>query len=482
MRHRGKLPKGLFYPKGTEIIYIRFTNEFGKQVAESSKGNDKEVAEALLIRRRREVLARRSPVAAAILEELKGKNKTFQEFLDDDYYPSIENTPSGKTREYTLKKFAVLKLTDDGGDNAPMVGDLLVRDIGISHLLRYKNSQRVKTKNLDKNGKPVLERPSNGTLNRHREWILGCLSYAASKGYFHKATLKTIREDVNYKKLPEQAKPPRAFNIEHLHAILSAAEKRNKELYQVIRFAIATGIRKGKIFDFKWSQVNYNKNEISSPPKNQKSKEWLVQPISEPVRTVLEERKAVRQKNIPYVFFNPKTKTKWNNMNKSWWHVLEDAGIRLRTDKQTLGILARKNAKIIAQGLDPLPMPEQADLDFDAVFHGLRHSFGSHLNDMKIPIMTCMLLLGHSNIKTTEKYLKSLRGVEEFKKDLDKLEVLINHNPAPPPDYETEYLVWEANRSLKEDESDDWTDIQEDAKQEREQKKILDLDDPTIPF
>ena len=482
MKHRGKLPKGLFYPKGTEILYIRYTNEFGTQRVESTKGNDKDVAEALLLRRRKEVLALKSPVAASILEELKGKNKTFRKFLKEDYYPSIENTPTCNTRKYTLEKFAAQKLSDDDvSEDAPTIENLLVRDITIAHLLKYKNRQRVKTKNLDKNGEPIYERPTNGTLNRHRSWILGCLSYAVTLGFYHKATLKSIYVDDNYPKLPEEVKQPRAFNILHLHAILSAAEKRNKELYQIIRFAIATGIRKGKIHDFKWSQVNWDANEISCPPKNPKSKDWVRQPISEGVRTVLEERKEVRQKNIPFVFYNAKTKTKWTGMNRSWWHVLEDAGIRQRTDKQTVGVIERKNKRLVAKGLEPLPSSEQIDLDFDAVFHGLRHSFGSHLNNMNIPITTCMLLLGHSNIKTTEKYLKSLRGIQEFKKALDGLDVLLDHNPAPPPDYETEYLQWEANQPIKEDESPDWDEeVQENPKQER--KKVLDLDDPSIPF
>lgn len=452
MKHRGKLPSGLFYPKGTEVIYIRYTNEFGKQVAESSKGNDKDVAEALLARRKKEVLARKSPVAAAILEELTGKSKTFRKFLDNDYYPSIEGTASYKTRKYTLEKFAAFNVDE----HSPSYGDMLVRDINISHLLQYRHSQKVITKKLDKKGEQIYERPSNGTLNRHRSWILSCLSYAVTIGLYHKKTLKSIYDDDNYPKLPELVKNPRAYSLGQLHAILSCAEKRDRELYQIIRFAIATGIRKGKILNFKWTQIDWNKNEICSPPKNPNSKEWLVQPISVGVKTVLEERKEVRLNAVPYVFYNPKTKDKWENKNKIWWHVLEDAGIRQRNDKKSLESRRRKNQKLIEQGLEPLPDSDNVDLDFDAVFHGLRHSFGSHLNDMNIPVMTCMLLLGHSNIKTTEKYLKSLRGVQEFKQDLDKLDVLLDHNPEPMPEWKAEFLEWEANRQPVEDfEQDD---------------------------
>ena len=176
-------------------------------------------------------------------------------------------------------------------------------------------------------------------------------------------------------------------------------------------------------------------NEISCPPKHPKSKKWLIQPISEPVKTVLEERAEVRQAHIPYVFFNPKTEDRWDGLDGSWWHILEEAGLRIRTDKQSVGIRERKNKKLIAKGLDPLPMPEQIQIKFDAVFHGLRHSFGSHLNDMNIPVATCSKLLGHSSIEMTEKYLASLRGVQEFKGGLDKLGALLAHHPEPAHEF-----------------------------------------------
>jgi hypothetical protein len=56
MKRRGKLPSGIFYPKGTELLYSRYTNEFGKQVKESTKANDIDVAKAMLERRQRETL------------------------------------------------------------------------------------------------------------------------------------------------------------------------------------------------------------------------------------------------------------------------------------------------------------------------------------------------------------------------------------------------------------------------------------------
>ena len=250
MKLRGKLPPGIFYPKGTEILYIRFTNEFGKQIAESTKGNDLDVAKAFLDRRKREALARKSPVAAAIMGELAGKSKTFRKFLDDDYYPSIENETSFKTRWYTLEKFA------------ETYGHLLVRDINLSHLLQYRQNQRILNKKTSTKENPVYDlQPDNGTRNRHRSWIMGSLSYAVSIKLFPKTIYQEICSDDNYNKLPELEKPKRAFSLVQLHTILDLAEKRNFELYQIIRFAIATGIRQGQIYKFEWRNVNWDTNE-----------------------------------------------------------------------------------------------------------------------------------------------------------------------------------------------------------------------------
>ncbi len=420
MKRRGKLPTGIFYPKNTQVLYIRFTNEFGKQTVESSKGNDIDVAKALLDRRKRETLGRKSPVVASILGELTGKAKTFRKFLDEDYYKSVENEASYKIRKYTLEKFA------------DQYGHLLVRDINLSHLLEYKNNQRILNKKLSTKENPVYEQPSNKTRNRHRSWITGCLSYASSMGLFSKTIYKDIMNDDNYQKLPEVDRPKRAYSIEQLHKILDIAENRNKELYQIIRFGIVSGIRKGHIFSFQWKQIDWNTNEITIPPKNPNSSEWLKQPISEPVRVVLKEREEVRKTGVPYVFYNPETSKKWSSLDRSWWHVLEEAGIRIRTDKQSIASRERKNNKLVKKGLEPLPKQEQSVYGFDAVFHGLRHSFGSHLNDLKIPIATCSLLLGHSSIETTEKYLKSLRGVQDYKEGLDRLSSLVQHKPLPP--------------------------------------------------
>ncbi|MFZ2949560.1 MAG: site-specific integrase [Desulfuromonadaceae bacterium] len=436
MKTRGKLPKGIYYPKGTSVLYIRFTNEFGKQTHESTKADDLDAAKLLLEHRKSEVLARRSPAIAAILGKVKAKQKTFSDFLKNDYYPSVASTPSEKTRKYTLDAFALKN------------GHFLVGDISLVHLLEYRNNQKIVESRvndgskintneiLSKNQRHILKTvpASNATKNRHRAWLLHALSYAVSNSLFSKQTYKSITEDENYQKLPEVTKKPRAFSVEQLHKLLDAAENRNKELYQIIRLAIASGIRKGNLLRFEWGWINHDLNEIIVPPKNPKSKTWQNIPISEPIRTVIEERKLVKKGGCPYLFYNPETGTCWNNLNRSWWRILEEAGLRNRTDSQSLRILENKNKKRVEQGLDPLPLPEKVELGIDAVFHSLRHSFGSHLAYKRIPTITCMKLLGHSSLEMTENYLKELSGVQEYKRDLDSIAPLLQHHPIDKPE------------------------------------------------
>lgn len=431
--------EGVFFRPGSQNLQIRYTDEYGKQQRESARTNNKTVAEALYQRRSQDVLARKSPVAAEILGQLTAKQMPFLEFLEKDYFKSIEDTPSESIIKYTLKAFcrAILPIAGSGRT----YGELLVKDIKVSHLIDYQNSQKVedkivndgsklsKNQRLSDDGRYLLRitRASNATKNRHRAWILAALSYATSKCLYSKAVLADIKEDNNYKKLPEVSSVRRAYSKKSLHKILDAAEKRSRHLYQIIWFAIATGFRSGRIYSLLWDNINWAANEIQISPKNDGSKINHVIPISEPIKVILKAREKEKIEGCPYVFYNPKTKTRWTNNHKCWRHILEDAEIRDRTDIQSLKKREKDNIKRVANGLEPLPLARKKSTGMEAVFYSLRHSFGSHLADSNIPVITCMKLLGHSSLEMTERYLKELRGLQEYIEPLNGLSNLLNH-------------------------------------------------------
>lgn len=399
-----KLPSGVYRNNGS--LWIRYTDENRKQKRESAHTDNVDVAHAFLIRKRNEVLANKHPVAAVILGEVTAKSLTYSQFLNDKsigYYACIKYQAQYRTVKYCLDDFS------------RYFGNFLVRDIGIRELSTYRNMKS------DENIKL-----SSATLNRHRSYVLASLTHAASHKLYSKPALRDLRED--FEKRPEIKKKKRAFSVTHLHAILDAALK-YPHLHQIICFAIASGLRKGKIYRLEWSHVNFEENEILSPPKDPNGT-WVTTIISDPIREILDERLKVKLQKCPYVFWNPKTLTKWSDLKESWWNVLDEAGLRPRRDKRALAKKIATNNQLIKDGFEPTP--DEAAIvipSMDKVFHSLRHTFASHLHKKKVPLETVRKLLGHSTIQTTQRYLDDLTNIQDYKSDVDGLGDILLHTP-----------------------------------------------------
>ena len=175
-----KLPSGVYRNNGS--LWIRFTDENGKQQRESAHTDNIAVAEAFVISKRNNVKAHRHPVAAVILGEINSKSMTYSQFLNDEvigYYPSIKYKAQYKTVKYCLDGFAKL------------YGHILIRDIGILQLTSYRNH-----KYPDNNGS------HNATLNRHRSYVLASLTHAVSHKYYSRRELIDLTLDVRFQFRP----------------------------------------------------------------------------------------------------------------------------------------------------------------------------------------------------------------------------------------------------------------------------------------
>ncbi len=137
----------------------------------------------------------------------------------------------------------------------------------------------------------------------------------------------------------------------------------SRHLKPIIILAVNTGMRRGEIFNLKWSYVDLKKRFIEVIKS--KNGEKRVIPINKTLLEVL--HRLPRRIDSPYVFPGKKGKK--------------------RTDCKKSFRTAMRKAEIE-----------------DFCFHDLRHTFASHLVMAGVPLLTVAELLGHKSIEMTKRY------------------------------------------------------------------------------
>jgi integrase len=164
-------------------------------------------------------------------------------------------------------------------------------------------------------------------------------------------------ESISY--CPEQ---PRDYVLskEEIGRLLAAA---GESLKKIILIALNTGLRKGEILSLRWSQVNLDEKIISFA--RTKSVKFLRIPINAVVEGVLSSI----ERTGDYVFPG-----RWGKGH------LADSKLPFNAARKAAG----------------LP---------DLHFHDLRHCAGTYMAAAGVPLTTIQQILGHSDIRTTNRYV-----------------------------------------------------------------------------
>lgn len=152
-------------------------------------------------------------------------------------------------------------------------------------------------------------------------------------------------------------------------------------LKNIIICALHTGMRKGEIISLKWHNTDLENNLIHVTKENSKSKKSKRIPVNSTLRRTLLELK-LKNGVSEYVFLNSQDRPylRQDSLNRVFKHTVEKAGIK------------------------------------DLRFHDLRHTAGTRLGEMNIPVQVISKILGHSDIRTTMRYVhpeESLRYAVE---------------------------------------------------------------------
>jgi len=141
---------------------------------------------------------------------------------------------------------------------------------------------------------------------------------------------------------------------------------RNVQVGQVIRLLLYTGARKREVLDAKWDDIDWTRQMLTVPAARSKSKKPRYIPLSDAAIELL--RALPRQDDIPWVFFNPKTKKPPVSIFCAWDSIRKKVGLG------------------------------------EVRLHDLRHSYASFLVNAGRSLYEVQKLLGHHDPKVTMRY------------------------------------------------------------------------------
>lgn len=170
--------------------------------------------------------------------------------------------------------------------------------------------------------------------------------------------------------------PPQKFNFfteAEYNQILEEAKKINQEFYEMVLFTLRTGVRVGELLVLRWEDIDFDKktvtiqrsivNGIIGSPKSNKVREI---PLADDIFFILKRKKATL-KNFKIL---------------TLWKIKISRFSLNRALKRVCGVFGFKVGG----------------------WHDLRHTFASKLANNGIPLQVIQTLLGHSDLKMTQRY------------------------------------------------------------------------------
>jgi len=226
----------------------------------------------------------------------------------------------------------------------PFFGSRLLSDITPFLIESYKKKR--------------LEEVKPATVNRE----IGLLKHMFNMAImWDKATTNPMR---HVRLLPVENNQERNLNQEEVTKLLGACTEYSRPIVQT---ALHTGMRMGEILGLKWEQVDLRQRMIVIlHSKNGKVRKI---PINDTLLQILTKLKY--NKTSEYVFVCVRTGEPAQKFRTAWLNALRRSGIP------------------------------------HCRAHDLRHTAASHMVAAGIDLVTVMQILGHANLRTTQRYLHS---------------------------------------------------------------------------
>jgi integrase len=196
------------------------------------------------------------------------------------------------------------------------------------------------------------------TVNRELATLSRIFSLAIDNGVLVSNPCRKVR------KLREDNERTRYLTWEEEQKLMAALTGLRQHIIPIVRMAIHTGMRRGELLNLRWQYIDFARGIIHVT--NTKTNRNRDVPMNSEVREILLGLQCGLCEG--YVFKNPKTGEKLNDIKKAFNSAVREAGIT------------------------------------DFKFHDLRHTAGTRLADAGADAFTIAEVLGHGSLQMTKRY------------------------------------------------------------------------------
>ncbi len=319
------MAKGIY--KRYKTYWIRYVGLDGKMIRESSGSTKFRDADHLLIKRKSAIKEGKAPQVKKIA------NYSFTD-LAEKYLSYI----NGRHLSAGTIKYIIRQLVE-------RFNALPLRNFNTALVEQYQTEL-------------INSGLKNASVNKKLNTLKAMFTKAADWEMVEEETLKRVRK---IKHLPED-KRLRFVSTEECRELLNSCDP---HLRPIVITALNTGMRKGEILSLQWEKHIDLKHGFIMLDKT-KNHERREIPINATLGDTLTG--ITRRLDVPYVFHDPKTGKRYQDIKKSFATALRRARIQ------------------------------------DFHFHDCRHTFASHLVMAGVDLTTVSRLLGHKDIKMTLRY------------------------------------------------------------------------------
>lgn len=307
--------------------------------------NQKMGSGPVTLKEKREIETQKKEEEKAIKAQAEKDELTFKTFFNNTYFP---HTQIDKSERSWKREEQLFRIWID-----PVIGEMKFKDISAVEI------NNIKTNML-----------SAGRAPRSVEYMLAVVRQVFNYAIFSNLYLGE-NPTKNVKTPKEDNRRLRFLTPKEADQLLNELKSRSPQLYEMALLSLKTGARADEIFKLKWADLDIENGRLTL---------WDTKNTNTRIGYMTMDIKAMFQEKAP-----------------------EGDSDLVFPGRGGVKIVAISNS--FSRAVDALGLNDNiSDKRMKVVFHTLRHTYASWLVQKGEPLYTVKELMGHSDIKMTERY------------------------------------------------------------------------------